>query len=230
MKKITPIVLSIALVIAVAIVVGAGTRAQFTHKSSSNANFGNAGTIELSVDGDSDGSTLPWSFGDKIKPGDTIFTGFKTLKNEGDLDGILTVTIKNLYSNEEGLKAGEIDAGDSAGVQMDPDGFSQESGYGELWDQITFSFVLDDGDGVLDWQDSSIGLYPDESSYYHIPVEEPIMLDSNFEVGEELSIGIKIHFIDDSNSSYGWILDGVSNNAAMSDTVEMDIDFDLVQQ
>ncbi|MFP4006239.1 MAG: TasA family protein [Candidatus Hadarchaeia archaeon] len=230
MRKFTPIALSIALILVVAVVGGAGAMAQFTHRSSSNANFGDAGTIELSVDGDSDGSTLPWSFGDKIKPGDTIFTGFKTLKNEGDLDGVLTVTIKNLYSNEEDLTAAEIAAGDSAGVQLDPDGFSQESGYGELWDQITFSFVKDDGDGVLGWQDDTIGLYPDESGSYHIPVETPITLDSDFEVGEELGIGIKIHFIDDSNSSSGWILDGVSNNAAMSDTVEMDLDFDLVQQ
>ncbi len=232
MRKFTPIALSISFILVVGVVGGMGAYAQFTHKSSSTGNNWTSGTIELSVDGDSSGTTVPWSstaFGRNLKPGDTYFTGFKVLKNEGDLDGKSNVTIKNLMCLEGTLRSAEIAAGESAGVQLDPDGFSQEGGYGELWDQIMFTIVLDDGDGVRDWQDQTIGLYPDESGYYRISVNSPISLDSDFKVGETLGVGIEVKFIDDSWTPYGWILDGVPNNAAMSDMVQMDLDFDLVQ-
>ncbi len=81
----------------------------------------------------------------------------------------------------------------------------------------------------MGWLDTTIGGYPDESSYYSIPVGSPIVLDADFNLGETLDIGIKIKFLDDTWTPYGWILDGVPNNAAMGDSIKMDLVFDLTQ-
>ena len=209
----------------------AGTLAIYTDTETSTDNAFTAGILDLKVD-DADSPVVPWEMG-PMEPGDTYFTGFKTLKNVGDVDGNLTITITNLVCRENGREEPEKAAGDPAGTQMDPDGFSQDTGNGELWDQVLFSIVIDNGDGThqapTSWLDETIGLYPDESSYYSIAVDSPIVLDADFDPDEEISIGLKITFIDDLNTPYGWILDGVSNNAAMGDSIEMDLVFDLVQ-
>jgi len=231
MKKIMPLAVSITLILIASVFASAGTMAIFSDTETSNGNTFTAGILDLKVD-DADSPVVPWSMG-LMEPGQTYFTGFKTLKNVGNVDGNLTVTITNLICNENGLEEPEIAAGDVADNQWDPDGFSQDGGYGELWDQVLFSFVIDNGDGThqapTGWLDTTIGLYPDESGYYSIAVGSPIVLDADFDPSEELSIGIQITFIDDTLPSYGWILDGVPNNAAMGDSIEMDLVFDLVQ-
>lgn len=231
MKKIMPLAASIILILVAGIFAGAGTFALFSDSENSGTHSWTAGILDLKVGG-KDNPSFHWTT-KKMEPGQTYFTGFKRLKNKGNIDGNLTVTIQNLVCKENGLEGPEIKAGDSAGTQWDPDGFSQEGGNGELWDQILFSFVIDDGDGChmcpADWKDTTIGLYPDESGYYSIPVGSPIALDSDFDPGEKLDIGIKIKFLDDTWTQYGWILDGVPNNAAMGDSIEMDLVFDLTQ-
>lgn len=231
MKKIIPLTLSIMLVLIASVFASAGTLAIYTDSEKSKDNTFTAGILDLKVD-DADSPVIPWEMG-PMEPGQTYFTGFKTLKNVGNVDGNLTITITNLVCRENGLEEPEKAAGDSAGVQMDPDGFSQDTGNGELWDQVLFSIVIDNGDGThqapTSWLDTTIGLYPDESSYYSIAVDSPIVLDADFDPEEEISIGLKITFIDDLNVPYSWILDGVANNAAMGDSIEMDLVFDLVQ-
>jgi predicted ribosomally synthesized peptide with SipW-like signal peptide len=231
MKKILPLAASVMIVLIASVFASAGTLAIFTDTEVSAGNTFTAGILDLKVD-DADSPVVPWSMG-PMEPGDTYFTGFKTLKNVGNVDGCLTVTISNLICAENGREEPEKAAGDPAGSQWDPDGFSQDGGNGELWDQVLFSFVIDNGDGThqapTSWLDTTIGLYPDESSYYSIDVDSPITLDTDFDPGEEIAIGIKITFIDDLNEPYSWILDGVPNNAAMGDTIQMDLVFDLVQ-
>jgi len=230
MKQISGKLLMNLLVIAIAATsIGTGINAYFSDTETAAGNTFTAGSLDLEVDGQS-GAVVPWTSPDNMEPGKTYFTGFKTLTNVGTLDGNLTVTIENLVCDENGLLPPEIAAGDSPGTQLDPDGFSQESGDGELWDQILFSFVIDDGDGVRDWQDKTIGLYPDESSYYSIRVGKPIVLDDDFVAGESMDVGIEIKFLDDAWTSYGWILDGVLNNAAMSDRISLDLKFELTQK
>jgi len=231
MKKLMPLAASILLILVASVFASAGTLAIFTDTETSVGNTFTAGILDLKVD-DADSPVVPWSMG-PMEPRETYFTGFKTLKNVGNVDGNLTVTITNLICNENGREEPEKAAGDPAGAQWDPDGFSQESGNGELWDQVLFSFVIDNGDGehndYTGWLDTTIGLYPDESSYYSIAVGSPIVLDADFDPGEELSLGIKITFICDTWTPYSWILDGVPNNAAMGDSIKMDLVFDLVQ-
>ena len=231
MKKIMPLCASIILILVAGMFVSAGTLTLFSDTETSKGKF-TAGTLDLKVDGVDNPKIVPWTMG-PMEPGETYFTGFKTLKNVGNFNGSLTVTIKNLVCKENGLEEPEKVAGDKPGVQLDPDGFSQEGGYGELWDQVMFWFVIDNGDGKHDdyvgWLDTTIGGYPDESSYYNIPVGSPIALDADFNPGETLDIGIKIKFLDDTWTPYGWILDGVPNNAAMGDSIKMDVVFDITQ-
>ena len=205
---------------------GAGTLAWFSDTEKSKGNTFSAASLDLKINGGD--CSVHWEISDMV-PGEEYFTGFLTLKNVGTIPGNLTVTITNLKCLENGLVEPERAAGDAPHTQLDPDGFSQEEGDGELWDQVLFSLVIDDGDGVYDWQDTKIGLYPDESGYYHIPVDSPIILDDHFEPGEELKIGIWIKFIDDTWTPYSWILDGVPNNAAMTDKIKLDLVFLLEQ-
>lgn len=221
------ILLSIIIIGVVAGMMGAGTFSYFSDVETSSGNTFTAGVLDLKV-GDNDPCCWSFSIGPMI-PGQTYFSGFVNVTNMGNIPGNLTVNITNLFCHENGLEEPEIAAGDSANTQLDPDGFSQEGGYGELWDQVMFSLVIDDGDGVRDWQDTTMYLYPDESSYYSIPVNTPIVLDNNFTAGETLGFGVEVKFIDDSWTSYSWILDGIPNNAAMGDSVSMDLVFKLEQ-
>jgi hypothetical protein len=232
MNKLGPLIVSLSLIIAAGAIAGVGTLAQLSDSAVTGTHSWSAAVMDIRVGG-SDNPTFHWTT-TNMEPCTEYFTGFKRVKNVGSVDGNLTVTIRNLMCMENGLFAPEIAAGDSDNVQMDPDGFSQEGGYGELWDQVLFTFIIDmNGDlehlNPAGWQDKHIGLYPDESGYYSIPVDTPIVLDADFEPGETLDIGIAIHWIDDTNVPYTWILDGVPNNAAMSDTIEMDLEFNLFQ-
>ena len=231
MNKLGPLIVSLSLIIAAGAIAGVGTLAQLSDSAVTGTHSWSAAVMDIRVGG-SDNPTFHWTT-TNMEPCTKYFTGFKRVKNVGSVDGNLTVTIRNLMCYENTLTAPEIAAGDSADTQMDPDGFSQEGGYGELWDQVLFFFVIDNGDGVYNdyvgWLDKKIGLYPDESSYYSIPVNVPIVLDADFEPGETLDIGIAVHWIDDTNAPYAWILDGVPNNAAMSDSIELDLEFNIFQ-
>ncbi len=216
------------LIMVIAAAMIGGSLANFHDSEVCAGNTFTAGSLDLEVNGQS-GVCVPWTSASNMAPGNTYFSGFKTLANAGTIDGELNVTIQNLMCHENGVLPPEAAAGDSVGTQLDPDGFSQEGGYGELWDQITFSLVIDDGDGVRNWKDTTMYLYPDESGYYSIPVDSPIQLDSDFQAGESMDFGIEVTFIDDQNTAYGWILDGVPNNAAMGDSISLDLNFQLTQ-
>lgn len=238
--------LTIGVVLAM---LGAGTIAYFNDTETSEGNTFTAGTLDLKVDGGDD-PVVPWSIG-SMKPGNSYFTGFKTLRNAGNIHGKLTVTITNLVCRENGVTEPEYAAGDSPGLLIDPDGWTQQTGYGELWNQVDFRFVKDDGDGALKLtRDIQLGMYgwgyasywyPDEPGYvvkggvtynFAVPVNTPIVLDADFEPDEEFDIGIFMRFFNDTQTNIWdvkFVLDGAKNNVAMNDIIEMDLVFGLTQ-
>nr|AGF93402.1 conserved hypothetical protein, secreted [uncultured organism] len=228
------LVLGIAVTLA-----GAGTLAYFSDTETSAGNTFGAGILDLKVDGEDDPNIFSWDVGPMV-PNESRFTGYQTLRNDGNVTGELTVTIENLKCLEHGLEEPENVAGDKPNFQWDPDSYSQESGYGELWDQSIFSIYedsdvhgADDGgvyDDQKDWKDHKIvGGYADDPGGGDVPIGVKIVLDSDFEPGETIDVGGYLKFLPD-DAGYGWILDGVPNNAAMGDEVKFDLKFELIQK
>jgi len=231
MKK---LILSFLVLGVTSIAVLTSTSAFFSDTVTSTGNTFAAGTLDLQVDG---GEVLiPFSV-TNMQPGDTLGSPTYALTNVGTLPGVLSMEVHNVITNENGVIHPEELAGDAVGVRLDPDGFSiVASGFGELLDQTYIRFWVDDTPGQrpanFDWQDTKFWAgYPDESSYYSLPVDTDLMAGDNITLqpGETLYFGVVTRFIDDTSSSYGWILDGVANNAAMGDDFTFDIEMSLTQ-
>jgi predicted ribosomally synthesized peptide with SipW-like signal peptide len=221
-----------------------GAFAYFSDTETSTGNTFTAGTLDLKVDGTD--VLIPYSVSN-LKPGETRGTPTYMIQNVGSLPGLLTYKVSNVTTNENGVIEPESAAGDAVGVKLDPDGFSiAASGYGELLDQVYIVFWVDDTPGdrpaAFDWQDAKYWQgYPDESSYYSLPVGVDLMAGKTWisgpyagqplalQPGQVAYIGICVMFIDDTWTSYGWILDGVPNNAAMGDDFRFDIEIGLKQ-
>lgn len=231
MKKILASVAVVALMSVAAI---GATRAFFSDTVTSTGNTFAAGTLDLEVDG---GDVLvPFSVLN-MKPGDTLGSPTYELRNVGSLPGVLSFKVMNMVTNENGVIQPEDAAGDAVDLRLDPDGYSiVASGYGELLDQVYIRFWVDDTPGQrpanFDWQDNKFWAgYPDESSYYSLPVDTDLMAGKGITLdpGEVLYMGVVTKFIDDTNTSYSWILDGVPNNAAMGDDFTFDLEVSLSQ-
>lgn len=231
MKKILLSVVSIAIIGAVAF---AGTRAYFSDTKTNTGNTFSAGSIDLKVNGDD--VFMPYTV-TNLKPGENRGTETYTIKNTGTLPGLLSFKVTNVITNENDLIEPETSAGDAIDTRLDPDGHSiAASGKGELLDQVYLVFWVDDTPGSrpapFDWQDTKYWSgYPDESTYYQLPVNTDLMAGKNIvlDPGEVMYMGVGVKFIDDTDVPYGWILDGVPNNAAMSDDFSFDIEMGLKQ-
>lgn len=209
------------------------TRAYFSDTETSTGNTFSAGTLDLKVDGAD--AVVPFTVSN-LKPGETKGSQTYTLKNMGSLPGVVTLKVKNVTTNENNLIEPEVSAGDSDGSRLDPDGFTiATDGKGELLDQLYLRFWVDDTPGQrpapFDWQDTYWSGYPDESSYYSMPINTDLMNGKNIimQPGDELYMGSVAKFIDDTDTPYGWILDGVLNNATMDDDVRFDLEVGLKQ-
>jgi len=241
MKK---ILVSISTVAIVAIVAVTATRAYFSSTVTSEGNTFTAGTLNLQVNGGS--GFIPYSVFD-LAPGETRGTPTYAIKNTGSLPGVLSYKVKNVVVDENGVLAPEAAAGDEENKRLDPDGFTiAASGYGELLDQVMLTFWVDDTPGQrpapFDWQDTKFwDSYPDESSHYSLPVNTNLLAGKTWksgpnagkemilQPGETAYMGIGVKFISDTDTSYGWILDGVPNNAAMGDDFKFGIEVGLEQ-
>ncbi|WP_456450303.1 TasA family protein [Palaeococcus sp. (in: euryarchaeotes)] len=245
-KVLMPMLLGMVLVLVAGVLAGAGTLAIFTDTETSHGNVATAGVLDLKVKGSSwdDDPNIVHMTIDNMKPGETRSFAFK-LKNAGTVPGNVTLKIKNPMSYENTLEEPEIAAGDQDGVEIDPTGYDANGGDGELWDQITMKICVDkNGNKKCDWNEPIIfndfgTPSVDYSSYYSLP------LDTNLfpmkvgyynpdkwvilNPGEKVTIVFEIHFVDDQ-SNWWWGAQGsLSNNMAMSDSVEFDIEFGLVQ-
>jgi len=221
-----------------------GAFAYFDDTETSTGNTFTAGTLDLKVNGGD--VFVPYSVGN-LKPGESRGTDTYSIYNAGSLPGVLSFKVTNVTTNENGVIEPETAAGDAPSLKLDPDGFSiAASGFGELLDQVYLVFWVDDTPGQrpapFDWQDAKYWAgYPDESSYYSLPVNVDLMAGKTWKSGpyagqplilypgQTAYMGIGVTFIDDTWASYGWILDGVLNNAAMGDDFMFDIEIGLSQ-
>ncbi len=235
MKKKLAIILSVTIAAILVLAFGAiGTNAWFKDQVSSNANTITAGELDLKIDG---GDVLIPFVIEKLQPGETKGSPTYMLKNVGNVPGVLSFKVTNVTTNENGIIQPESAAGDADGVKLDPDNFTiASSGEGELLDQVYMTFWVDDTPGqrpaAFDWQDNKFWSgYPDESSYYSLPVNVDLLANKNviLQPGQTLYMGIVTMFINDANTSYDWVLDGVPNNAAMGDDIKFDVTLSLNQ-
>jgi len=192
-----------------------------------------AGTIDLTVDGANE--TVSFNV-DNMKPGEVKGSPTYQICNAGTIPGTVTMSVGNFVSGEGNLVEPETTASDANDTRLDPDGFTiATSGYGELLDQVVMRFWVDDTPGLrpapFDWQDKYWEGYPDESSYYSLPINTDLMSAKNFVLspGSCGYMGVVTSFIDDTNTPYAWILDGIANNAAMSDSISFDLNVGLKQ-
>ena len=226
------ILLSLAGIALVSTIAIGATMAYFSDTESSVDNTFSAGTLDLNVDGED--AMVPFVVSN-MAPGETKGSPTYTIKNVGTLPGEVTLKVKNVKTNENNLIEPEIAAGDGASTRLDPDGFTIASGLGELLDQLYLRFWVDDTPGQrpapFDWQDKYWSGYPDESDTYKLPVDTDLMDSHNIvlQPGESMYMGAVAQFISDTDTPYGWILDGVLNNATMDDDVKFDIEVGLKQ-
>lgn len=232
------------MIVGVAAIAGGATYAYFSDIETSAGNTLTAGTLDLKVDGND--AMIPYSVS-KLKPGEIRGTPTYAIKNTGSVPGRLSYKVTNVTTNENGVSEPERAAGDADTVRLDPDGHSiAASGTGELLDQVYLTFWVDDTPGQrpapYDWEDAKYWAgYPDESSYYQLPVDTDLMAGKKWRSGpyagqdlilypgQTAYIGIGVQFINDTQTDYGWILDGVRNNAAMGDDFKFDIELGLKQ-
>lgn len=237
MKKIA---LSLVTLIAVGTVVVQATRAVFSDTETSTGNTFSAGSIDLTVDDVNDPITAKF-LATNMKPGSSYDTGCVTLKNVGTLDGVLTMSVNNLKSNENTLVEPEASIGDVVDTEIDPDGYHGNTGDGELWDQITTQFCVEAGAGshstnrICDWDDAIIkgfsSTQDDYSSVYSIPQNTDLANGKNIVIpaGESKTLCSGVKFIDDTSNSWWGGQGSLKNNHAMTDDAQMDIIFGLKQ-
>ena len=241
-KVLMPMLLGMVLMLVAGVLAGAGTLAIFTDTETSHGNVAIAGVLDLKVKGSSwdDDPNIVHMSVDNMKPGEMRLLGIFKLKNAGTVPGKLTLKIKNPVSHENGLEEPEIAAGDQPGVEIDPTGYDANEGDGELWDQCAMKIFVDENkDGVFQWYepviyDGPMGL--DMTSYYSIPLDTNLFpatqgFNETLNPGEVIWIGIFIKFFDDQGSPMTSQpqYNGLTNNMAMGDSIEFDIEFGLIQ-
>ena len=237
MKKGLILVMTIALL---TIMVGAGFAALFSDTESISGNSFTAGSLDLKVDGSDDPLTAKFSAGDMV-PGERYDGGCVTLQNAGTVPGKLSVKVLNLVSTENDLLEPEIEDGDQAGMEIDPTGYDNNSGDGELWDQIGLGFCLEAGagshshNGHCDWDDLRFrapgSVADDYSSYYSIKTDFDYAASKNviLNPGDSVVFCTEVKFYDDTTNYWWGALTGLTNNMAMSDDAQVDFVFGLTQ-
>ena len=205
--------LSLAMIVLVGVLAIGATIAQFEDTETSTGNTFSAGTLDLTVDGQN--AVVPFAIANMI-PGERKGSPTYALCNVGSVPGQVTLKVKNFTTNENGLVEPETSAGDGLGTRLDPDNFTiATGGEGELLDQVVMRFWVDNTPGQrpapFDWEDKYWEGYPDESSYYSLPVGTDLMASKNIVMQPGTCsqyMGAVATFIDDTNVPYGWILDG----------------------
>jgi len=247
--------------------IGAGTFALYSDTETSASNTFTAGTLDLTVDGADEPLPMVWD-ADNMVPGGVYDGGVVEVRNNGSVAGKVTLEVANVVSNENGLLEPErtwtLDpigpvnnsGQDLDGVQVDPTGFNQNGGDGELWDQMGLHFYVDTSgtggqsgppNGKFDWWEpvifSSAALDMTTGSAYYIPLNTNLFpadhgFDEVLEPGESFKIGLLYRFFNDNASimnsqpQFGIRAgqpSGLNNNMAMSDDAVFDIKFGLVQ-
>ena len=114
MKKIMPLVASIAIILIAGIFASAGTMAWYSDTETSEGNVLKAGDLDLKVGGSKykdDPYVKHVSLKD-VKPGDTIYVYWK-LKNVGSICGQPSIEFANIANYENGITEPEKNVGDT---------------------------------------------------------------------------------------------------------------------
>jgi predicted ribosomally synthesized peptide with SipW-like signal peptide len=237
MKKIT---IALAIIILVAGVALGVTGAVFSDTEKVENNIFAAGELNLKVNGQNGPLTAKFT-SDDMKPGNTYNGGCVTLKNVGSMDGTVSVKINNLISHENGITDPESKDGDVSGTQIDPTGYNNNTGNGELWDQITIKACFDDGtgshtgNGQCDWDDTILkgfsSTQDDYSATHSIKLDTDLAAGKNIVLnpGEKIDFCVGVKFIDDTSNSWWGGQGNLTNNMAMGDDAQFDVAFGLEQ-
>ena len=234
------ILTSLIVVVALTLSVVAATQALFSDSGEVAGNTFTAGSLDLKVN-EVDSPLTAMFNADNMQPGSHYDGGCVTLKNAGSLPGRLIVKVDKLVSNENGLLAPEITDGDQPDTEIDPTGYDNNTGTGELWDQISVGFCLEAGagshstNGVCDWDDIRFkapgSVADDYSSTYSIKTDFDYAESRNIvlQPGDEKVLCTELSFYDDATNHWWGGLAGLTNNMAMTDDAQMDFEFGLVQ-
>jgi hypothetical protein len=190
-----------------------------------------------------------------IYPGWSKDLGSVVVRNSGTVAGKVSLKVSSVISNENTETEPEMTLSgaprsngttsvgkDMPGVQVDPTGYTGESGAGELWDQMNFTFYVDNDphNGRMEWYEPVIwragALDMTSSLSYRIPIDTNIFpadhgFDETLSPGEEFAIGVVAFFFSDTSGIMASQpqYNGLNNNMAMTDDVEFDIVFGLDQ-
>jgi len=243
MKKILFSLLTIALVGGAA---AGATKAYFSDTETSTGNTFTAGTLDLKVNGGDDVLPMTWTANTMV-PGTTYNAGTVEVKNTGSVSGKVVLKVANVVSDENGELEPELSYSgigvrygrDLPDTEIDPTGYDNNTGYGELWDQMNLKFYVDaNANGVMEWYEPVIwsGMALDMTGYYKIPVNENLFpadhsFDETLDPGESFKIGLLVTFFNDLSSpmSSQPQFNGLNNNMTMSDDAKFDVTFGLEQ-
>lgn len=243
MKK---IIISLSIIGAVAAIAVGGTIAYFSDTETSTGNTFTAGTLDLKVDGADDVLPMVWD-ANNMKPGTVYNAGTVEVLNDGSVSGKVTLMVSNVVSDENGELEPELSYSgtgarygrDLPNTEVDPTGYDNNTGYGELWDQMNLKFYVDaNNNGVMEWNEPVIwdGMALDMTSYYSIPVNANLFpanqgFDETLDPGESFHIGLLVTFFNDTSSpmSSQPQFNGLNNNMTMSDDAKFDVVFGLEQ-
>lgn len=200
MKKILTSVLTIALVVTV---VGGATIANFFDTETSNGNTFTAGSLDLKLDG-GDTNVVKFTVAN-MQPGNQPH-GSYNLKNAGSLNGFLDIESIVVSSFENGCVEPEIEAGDDTCE----DGADQ----GELQNVLDLRLFVDYGkDGWISTGDNV---------FFNGKMST---LPASFDLNEALNAGADFNIV----ALVDWHAVTPNNNLAQSDSVTLDMTFELGQ-
>lgn len=238
MKKGLVLVMTLTLL---TVLVGAGFAALFSDTETVPDNTFTAGSIDLMIDCENCNVTTAKFFADNMKPGGEYDAGCVDLTNVGSLPGKLSVVLTNLVSEENGLIEPEVSDGDLVGQEMDPNSYDNNTGDGELWDQIGLGFCLETGAGShsynerCDWDDTRFrapgSTNDDYSSTYSIKTNFDYAAGYNIilDPGETVTFCTEVKFYDDTSNAWWGGMGSLTNNMAMTDTAQVTFIFGLTQ-
>jgi len=182
---------------------GAGTMAYFSDTESSTSNSVESGTLDLTIDGGN--STVTFFTETSIAPGDS---GQATLPvgNAGSLTGYVDVSVADLRNYENAIVGNESSADSTGG---DPG-----QGNGELQDNLEVNAYFLNGGGGNE-------VYLGANQYETIGTA--FATGTDYDVSHQISGGGSDTFVID------WQLPSGTGREAQSDSVELDLTFELGQ-
>jgi len=220
MKK---IILSVAIVSAAAAIVIGGSIAYFSDTETSVGNVFTAGTLDLRVDSDPDGSEFDWDAGvpvmndipglqdaiNKLKPGDSgiVIVG---IQNYSDIPGLANIGIKNVVDKENTRLEQEEGFDDTSAADS-----------GELSGAVNLVISYGDKSVIGDtgnWVEVWSGKLIDWKDYTGSNKDAPVAM-----------AGVVVDVYDDDYWVLEFSIPTSVGNEIMSDSVTFDVEFGLEQ-